>query len=142
MIRLVVAGTRDASFEDIPVFIAAIRRWVSRNGRPTVIVCGGNNPDKTLGADLIGAHLALKAGVRIDYLPADWTRGGTVERDKSAGPERTAMMIKHANGLVVVRHKWSVGSAYAVEFAHRKWGRDAKEIEDVLIEKRVANVAR
>jgi hypothetical protein len=85
MIRLVVAGTRDAPFEDIPIFIAAIRRWISRNGRPTHIVCGGNNPDKTLGADLIGAHLALKAGVRIDYLPADWTRGGTVECDQSAG---------------------------------------------------------
>lgn len=30
-LRLVVAGTRDAAFEDIPIFIAAIRRWISRN---------------------------------------------------------------------------------------------------------------
>lgn len=135
-LRLIVAGTREARFADIPVILAAIKRWIARNGRPTRIVCGGNNPDDALGADLVGAHLALQAGVKIDYLPADWTRGGTVECDKSAGPERNGIMMEHADGLVVVRHEWSKGSRDVITKAVRKFGRGSPLIEDVVLEAR------
>ncbi len=133
-IRLVVAGTRDAAFEDIPIVLAAIKRWSARNGRPTHVVCGGCNGNKketSIGIDLIGAHLALQAKVRIDFLPAEWDLYGD-----AAGPRRNGIMIVPADGLVVIRHEWSRGSADVLEKAIRKWGHGSPRIEDVIIEKR------
>lgn len=137
IVRLIVAGTRDATFADIPIVLAAIKRWIARNGRPTHVVCGGNagrkGVDSTLGVDLIGAHLALKAGIKIDFVPADWSLG------PSAGPRRNRIMIwAPVHGLVVVRHRWSNGSADVLREAIAKWGADSPLIEDVIIEKRPA----
>ena len=84
----------------------------------THIVCGGchdeNSGEDAIGADMLAAHLALKAGVKIDLVPADWSQG------KSGGPRRNQAMVDVADGLVCVRYPHSRGSADVVRRAETK----------------------
>jgi hypothetical protein len=122
--RLVVAGSRSLTLRHVNHVRDAIRTFVAFHWRPTHVVCGGchdeNSGEDAIGADLLGAHLALKAGCKIDLVPADWTRGGTVKRDPSQGPRRNAIMIEVADGLVVVRFPHSRGSADVLRKAEAK----------------------
>jgi hypothetical protein len=118
MKRLIVAGSRSLRLRHVNHVRDAIRMFVDMHWRPTHVVCGGchdeNSGTEAIGADLLGAHLALKAGVKIDLVPADWSHG------KSGGPRRNAIMVAAADGLVVVRFPDSVGSADVLEKSERK----------------------
>jgi hypothetical protein len=116
--RLIVAGSRGLRLRHVNNVRDAIRMFVDMYWRPTHIVCGGchdeNSGEDAIGADMLGAHLALKAGVKIDLVPADWSQG------KSGGPRRNQAMVDVADGLVCVRYPHSRGSADVVRRAETK----------------------
>ena len=116
--RLIIAGSRELGLRHVNNVRDAIRMFVAMHWRPTHIVCGGchdeNSGTDAIGADLLGAHLALKAGVKIDLVPADWSQG------KGGGPRRNQAMVDVADGLVVVRFPNSRGSADVLMRAEKK----------------------
>lgn len=103
MMRIIIAGSRDATEEQVRHALDACP-WI---GFASAIVSG-----TAKGADEFGERWAEEQGIEVLRFPADWKKHG-----KRAGPVRNREMAENAEGLVAVWDGESRGTLHMIEFA-------------------------
>lgn len=104
--RIIVAGSRSAPIEQVHRAIAQCP-WI---GFVSEIVSG-----TAKGADQAGEAWAMRHGVRVHKMPADWSEHG-----KRAGPLRNEAMADLAQGIIAVWDGRSAGTRHMIETAKKK----------------------
>ena len=104
MNRVIIAGSRGIT--DEALIRAEMNRLWMQIGPYTVISGAARGPDT------ISAEIAKRAGVFVEYLPADWEKYG-----KSAGYRRNKEMTKKATHLLAFWDGLSRGTKHMIDIA-------------------------
>lgn len=106
MMRLIIAGSRNATEADVSAALSKCR-WL---GFVTAVVSG-----TARGADRFGESWAKHHSLEVIRFPADWKKHG-----RRAGPVRNKLMAENAEALVAVWDGESPGTKSMIELARRR----------------------
>lgn len=114
--RVIIAGSRNIDPDRADAAVETMVTLFARTFEaPTVVMSGACRT----GVDAAGERWAAKHGVPVERYPADWTRGGTMTLDRSAGPSRNRTMAQAADGLIAIWDGKSCGTKNMIAEAKR-----------------------
>ena len=105
--RTIIAGSRNIT--NYGVVASAMAQVLKEGMVVSKVLCGGAS-----GVDSNGAVWADRAGVVVEYHPADWSKG------KGAGMLRNCAMAKAADALVAIWDGKSRGTGHMINEATRR----------------------
>ena len=103
--RLAIVGSRD--YTNYNEFKQYIDRWISKNGRPKLIVSGGAQ-----GADKLAEQYARANVIKTQIFKADWQTYG-----RAAGPMRNTEIVDNSDAIIAFVGPKSVGTLDTIQKA-------------------------
>lgn len=103
--RVIIAGSRN--YEDYEN-LKKVCNFMLCNKKEIEIVSG-----TAKGADKLGEQYAVEKGYKVNYFPADWSKG------KSAGYIRNELMAQNADALIAFWDGESRGTKHMIDLAKK-----------------------